>query len=119
MFGFKWKNCSKYDPKKKRSSSSIAKMRSLMLKENPQSQRKSSRLSRSHPEPLMGHHEAAPPITIAQVSTWQERDSLNRRITKLLRLYNETFIDHLSKNENTPHINQSVQFADRESNMTA
>ncbi|GBM96593.1 hypothetical protein AVEN_211439-1 [Araneus ventricosus] len=32
------------------------------------------------------------------------------------QLYNETFIDHLSKNENTPHINQSVQFAQRESN---
>ncbi|GBM60514.1 hypothetical protein AVEN_260000-1 [Araneus ventricosus] len=32
------------------------------------------------------------------------------------QLYNETFIDHLSKNENTPHTNQSVQFAERETN---
>ncbi|GBN64122.1 hypothetical protein AVEN_226980-1 [Araneus ventricosus] len=31
-------------------------------------------------------------------------------------LYNETFIHHLSKNENTPHINQSIQFTERESN---
>ncbi|GBO14487.1 hypothetical protein AVEN_199472-1 [Araneus ventricosus] len=32
------------------------------------------------------------------------------------QLYNEAFIDHLSKNESTPHLNQSVQFAERESN---
>ncbi|GBM66179.1 hypothetical protein AVEN_68303-1 [Araneus ventricosus] len=32
------------------------------------------------------------------------------------QLYNETFIDHLSKNENMPHINQSIQFAELESN---
>ncbi|GBM36708.1 hypothetical protein AVEN_91858-1 [Araneus ventricosus] len=32
------------------------------------------------------------------------------------QLYNETFIDHLSKSESTAHINQFVQFAYRESN---
>ncbi|GBM92485.1 hypothetical protein AVEN_210054-1 [Araneus ventricosus] len=31
------------------------------------------------------------------------------------QLYSETFIDHLSKNESISHINQSIQFAERES----
>ncbi|GBM68715.1 hypothetical protein AVEN_69130-1 [Araneus ventricosus] len=35
---------------------------------------------------------------------------------KQAQLYNETFIDHLSKNEYTPHTNRPVQFAEREWN---